>query len=346
MTAAPSGGSRPSTAPLMAMATGFWMFKTLAAAVDLALFTRLGGGRGATADELAAELGLKERPADLLLTACTALGLLDKSGPHYRNSALSEEFLVEGRDAYFGGVVRFNDRAYPAWHRLTDALRADRPLTWDPDTQESLFSSGDPAFTELFWNGMHSLSAETARILGEEHDFAAHRRLLDVGGGSGAFLVELCRRHPHLTGTLYDLPHVCEVARRRIDAAGLGDRITTLRGDFGRDAALPGGHDAILLSMVLHDWAEAENRALLRKCHEALAPGGALLVCELLLNPERTGPPGAALMGVNMLVETGAGRNYAEDEYLSWIREAGFTGAEIRRFDAASANGVIVARRR
>ncbi|WP_424637555.1 methyltransferase [Embleya sp. AB8] len=332
-------------AALMHMATGFWSFKTLAAALELGLFELLSGGREMPAHEIGARLDLVERPTDVLLTACTALRLLDKDGPFYRNSALAEEFLVERSDCYFGGVVRFNDRAYPNWHRLADALRENRPLSWDPATQNSLFTSGDPTFTRLFWQGMHSLSIGTARALGDVYDFARHARILDVGGGSGAFLIELCRRHPGLTGTLYDLPHVCALARARLGAAGLGGAITVTPGDFHRDAALPGGHDVVLLSMILHDWDEPTGRALLRKCHDALAPGGVLLICELLVNRERTGPVDAALMGMSMVVETGAGRNYAEDEYLAWLHDAGFTGTEIRRFEAAGANGVVIARR-
>ncbi|MER6254186.1 methyltransferase [Streptomyces sp. NPDC001584] len=327
------------------MATGFWKFKTLAVALELSLFTRLSARPDRTRAELATELCLQDRPADMLLTACTALGLLEKDGDAYRNTPLAEQFLVEGKDCYFGGVVRFNDRAYPAWHDLGAAVRSNRPLTWDPDTQTTLFSSGDPDFTGLFWNGMHSLSAATARVLGETYDFRSHRSVLDVGGGSGAFLIELRRQHPHLTGTLYDLPHVCDFARDRIASAGMAEHVRIAPGDFQREAALPGGHDLILLSMILHDWDERDGRALVRKCHEALAPGGVLLVCELLVNRERTGPLDAALMGVNMLVETAAGRNYAEDEYLGWLHEAGFADTEILRFDAAGANGVIVARR-
>ncbi|MFJ2648005.1 methyltransferase [Streptomyces sp. NPDC087420] len=334
-----------SAAPLMRMATGFWQFKTLAVAVELALFTRLSGHPDRTRTELAAALGIEDRPADLLLTACTALGLLEKNGDTYRNAPLAEQFLVEGGECYFGGVVRFNDRAYPAWHDLGAAVRSNRPLTWDPDTQSTLFSSGDPAFTEAFWNGMHSLSAATARVLAQTYDFGPHQRLLDVGGGSGAFVIELCRRHPHLTATLYDLPHVCALAQDRIASAGLAERVRITPGDFRREAELPGGHDLIVLSMILHDWDERDGRALVRKCHDALAPGGVLLVCELLVDAGRTGPLDAALMGVNMLVETAAGRNYGEDEYVEWLHAAGFADTEIVRFDAAGANGVVVARR-
>ena len=330
----------------MQIVTGYWAFKTLAAAVDLDLFGRLAGGRVVTRQEAEKEFGLPERPADLLLAACASLGLLERAGDGYRNTALAEEFLVPGRPHYFGGQVRYSDaRTYLPWHRIGEALRTDRPLTWDPDAQESMFTTADPGMLALFWEAMYSTSSFTARALGEAYDFGAHRRLLDVGGGAGAFPIELCRRCPELRATVFDLPHVSTKAEEKIAAAGLTDRIGTASGNFLTDPALPDGHDVVLLSMILHDWDEAQNRSILARCHAALPSGGAIVVSELLLNDERTGPPAAALMGMNMLVETEGGKNYSGAEYTAWLTDAGFTDVRTIRFDAPGANGAVVARR-
>ncbi|WBB79102.1 methyltransferase [Micromonospora sp. WMMD882] len=332
--------------PLMEITTGYWAFKTLAAAVELDLFGRLSGGRVVTQQEVQQELDLPERPADLLLAACASLGLLERSGTGYRNTELAEQFLVPGRPHYFGGQVRYCDeRTYLPYHRLGEALRADRPLTWDPQTQESLFTTADPGMLAMFWEAMYSTSSFTARSLGEAYDFGAHRRLLDVGGGAGAFPVELCRRYPQLRATVFDLPHVRAKAEEKITAAGLADRIGTASGNFLTDPALPTGHDVILLSMILHDWNETQNRAILARCHAALPPGGAIVVCELLLDDDRTGPRSAALMGMTMLVETEGGRNYSGAEYADWLVDAGFTDVRVVAFDAPGANGAVIARR-
>ncbi|MFI6663018.1 methyltransferase [Streptomyces sp. NPDC050523] len=329
----------------MQLATGFWAAKTLACAVQINLFDRL-SGREIGRHEVAKELRIEDRPAIALLTACTALGLLDKKGDLYRNSVLSEEFLVRGKPYYFGGVVRYCDeRLYESWHQLTKAVRTNQPVTWNPQVQDSLFAAEDSQMTALFWEAMHSMSSSTAHALLDVYDFSPHQRVLDVGGGSGAYLLELCGRHRHLSGTLYDLPHVCELADKRLHESGMDSAIKTVRGDFQTDAALPSGHDLILLSMILHDWDAQQNRALLRKCFEALPDGGVVMVSELLINPERTGPVGAALMGVNMLVETQGGRNYTENEYLGWLRDAGFTEADIIRFESSAANGVVIGRK-
>ncbi|MFJ6197526.1 methyltransferase [Micromonospora sp. NPDC092111] len=332
--------------PLMRLVAGVWGFKTLAVGVEFGLFTRLAGGRTINVAEAATEFGLDERPADLLLAASASLGLLEKAGDGYRNSPLAEQFLVEGRPYYFGAQVRYSDlRTYLPWHRVGEALRANRPLTWDPSEQQSMFDTTDPEMVAQFWDAMFATSSFTARALADAYDFGAHSRLLDVGGGAGAFPIELCRRLPDLRATILDLPHVCARAEERIAAEGLTGRIGTIPGDFLADPALPGGHDVILLSMILHDWDEPTNRALLARCHVALPPGGAVVVCELLLNDERTGPSEAALMGMNMLVETEGGKNYSGAEYAAWLTDAGFVDVRTVPFEAPGANGAVVARR-
>ncbi len=330
----------------MHLVAGVWGFKTLAVGVEFGLFTRLAGGRTVTVAEAAAEFGLDERPADLLLSASASLGLLERAGDGYRNSALAEQFLVEGRPYYFGAQVRYSDlRTYLPWHRVGEALRGNRPLTWDPQQQDSLFDTTDPELVAQFWDAMFATSRFTARALADAYDFGAHRRLLDVGGGAGAFPIEFCLRLPELRATILDLPHVCVRAGERIAEAGLTDRIGTVAGDFLADPALPDGHDVILLSMILHDWDEPTNRALLARCHDALPPGGVIVISELLLNDERTGPPEAALMGMNMLVETEGGKNYSGAEYRRWLTDAGFVDVRTVPFEAPGANGAVLARR-
>lgn len=333
----------PSAVPLMALSTGFWAFKTLAAAHELGLFNRLEGSAGTTVAELAKALGLHPRPAEMLLTGCAALGLLEKTDSGYRNTPLSEAYLVHGKPYYFGGFVQMADkRLYADWGRLTEALRANRPTTWDPAVQSSAFDGEDPTMLAFFWEAMHSLSTMTARKLGEAVDLSHFRRLLDIGGGSGAYDIELCKQYGDLRATVLDLPHVAAIAAGKIAEAGLTDRIETAGGDFFEQ--LPKDHDVHLLSMILHDWDEAKDRPLLSRSFEALPSGGAVVISELLVNDEKTGPAPAALMSLNMLIET-EGRNYTPAEYSAWLAEAGFRDIETVWFDAPAANGAVIGRK-
>jgi predicted O-methyltransferase YrrM len=174
-------------------------------------------------------------------------------------------------------------------------------------------------------------------------DWRRFKRLLDVGGGSGAFDIELCRRHRHLRATVYDLPAVVEVAAANVARAGLTSRIQTVGGDFFHDAVYPAGHDVMLLSLIMHDWSEADDRRILRRCYEALPSGGAVIICELLVNEAKTGPLPAALMSLNMLIETAGGRNYTAGEYGSWLRDTGFRRLRTVRLVAPGADGAVIA---
>lgn len=329
--------------PLMQIMAGFWSAKTLATAVELDLFNWLEARGGATVTETATAQKIAERPTELLLTACASLGLLEVREGTYRNSILVEEYLVSGKPYYFGGWVQYLDQHdYPGWMRLIEGVRNNRPTAWDPDTQDSLFEDRDQVFLDTFWDGMYSLSSFTAHRLGQVLDLTDSRALLDVGGGGGAYDIELCRQYPQLRATVYDKQFVCELTQRRIDDAGLADRITTVVGDFLTEEELPAGHDTILLSMILHDWAEADCQKILAKCFAALPPGGRLLISELLVNDTKDGPADAALMSLAMLVETW-GRNYTAAEYTSWLDSAGFAAVTTLRYDAPGANGVVIA---
>jgi hypothetical protein len=332
-----------SALPLMQLATSFWVFKTFASALDFDLFTRLARNKGTTAEKLASALAIAERPAEMLLTGCAALGLLKKKGGRYHNTPLAEEFLVRGKPYYFGGFVEMLDRRlYAGWAKLTDAIRTNRPTTWDPATQQSLFDGIEGELLARFWEAMHSISMSTGAVLAKAIDLKPFKRLLDVGGGSGAYDIQLCQRYRHLRASVYDLPQVAEIAATKIAQARLSDRIQTIGGDFFRDAAYPSGHDLIVLSMIMHDWSEADDRAILRKCYDALPRGGAVIICELLVNNDKSGPVPGALMSLNMLIETSGGRNYTAGEYSAWLKDIGFKKIRTVRFESPGANGAVI----
>lgn len=329
--------------PLMPIITGFWASKTLAAAVSLDVFTQVSQKNGLTISDFADSSKLHQRPASMLLAACASLGLLYKDGESYRNSAHAEEYLVKGNKFYLGGFIQLmDDREYPAWGNLLEALRSNGPVTWNPADQDNIFATDDEPLAELFYNGMHSLSTFTARALAAHVELTGVRRLLDIGGGTGPYDIILCQQYPDLRATLYDLPMAHGRAQRRITEHGLQDRIDVVAGDFLTEE-LPTGHDFALLSKVLHDWDEKTNREILRKAFAALEPGGRLAICELVVNDERTGPVAATLMSLNMLVETAGGANYTEGEYRSWLTDSGFVNIETIPLDSAGATSVILA---
>jgi SAM-dependent methyltransferase len=326
----------------MELVTGFWASKVLAVANGLDLFTYLSDSKNITALEFSQRYNIQPRPSEMLLTACVALGLLKKHEDRYANSQLSDYYLVRGKPLYFGGWIEMADRReYPAWMKLREALYNNCPQTWDPNKQSGLFDGEDPDLMHGFWEAMYALSVTTAHKLLDVIDFSTTRRLLDVGGGGAAFDIIFCNRYPQLKAAVYDLPFVCALTRPKIEKAGLAKRIDLIEGDFFADPDLPSGHEVILLSRILLDWNEDDCQLIISKCYSALPPGGRLIICDQFINDRKDGPVGAALMSLNMLIETW-GRNYTGAEYRAWLKRTGFTRIETVRFNAPAANGAVI----
>ena len=183
------------------VAYGFMASKVLFAALHLDVFSRVAGGPK-DADALARETGIAPRRLRALLTACVSLGLLVKDGDRYANAPASREYLVRDAPRYFGDYYRFQvDRQiYPMFERLERALRGERQAFYD------LMASPEEA--AYFSRAQHAGSLGPARVLARRVDLGGCRRLLDVGGGSGAFSITLCRRWPGLRATILDFPTV------------------------------------------------------------------------------------------------------------------------------------------
>jgi len=111
------------------------------------------------------------------------------------------------------------------------------------------------------------------------HDFGQYRRILDVGGNSGEFVLQICRKHPGAVATVFDLPLVCDIGQKHIQSEPETDRISFIRGNALNDV-LPGGFDLITFKSMLHDWPEREANQFITKASQSLAPGGTLLIFE------------------------------------------------------------------
>jgi acetylserotonin N-methyltransferase len=169
---------------------------------------------------------------------------------------------------------------------------------------------------------MRGQSLPAALGLAAGGQFAGVSRLLDVGGGAGCFALALARRHPDLRCTVMDLPAMCEVLAREVDAAGLGRQVEIRAVDMLREP-WPDGHDAVLLSNIFHDWDPQTNADLAGAAFAALPRGGRVFVHEMLLDDDGAGPLAAASFSVMLLLATG-GRQYAAREVAGFLESAGF----------------------
>ncbi len=331
--------------PLELLTQGFQQFRILATAVDLRIFSRI-PSRGATVPEVASMFGFEERPTRIFLAALVAMGLLAKRDTRYRKTALSATYLVEGRPQYYGDLITMQDRRlYEAYRRLDWSLRSNKPVTADPAVGD-LFQTlaQDPEMVRLFTMAMHASGSYWAEQLARSYDFSRHRKILDVGGGSGVYSIAIARRYRRLRATVYELPSVVGIAEEKIREAGLESRVDTVAGDFFKDE-WPRGADVVLFSAILHDWPPETSQRLIRKAAAILPRNGAVVIRELFMDDDGAGPLYAAIGSVTMLVDT-EGENYSWATYESWLREAGFGRFRRIPFQKTAASGVLSARKR
>jgi predicted O-methyltransferase YrrM len=175
---------------------------------------------------------------------------------------------------------------------------------------------------------MHVIAAPIAPGIVALVDPAGARLLLDVGGASGTYTLAFLKAAPEMRATLFDLPEVIEMARERVGAAGMLNRVALVAGDYNRDP-LPAGHDLAFVSAIIHQNSAEENVAMFRKIFAALEPGGRIVVRDHVLSPDRIKPRSGALFAVNMLVGTEGGNSYTEAEICDALTQAGFAGARI-----------------
>ena len=298
---------------ILQIAAGFMMSKHLFAANDLGLFEKL-ADRPLTLDELAKDLSIPPRTARITADAMVALGFLEKQDDRYRNSAVSQTFLSGETPADLRPFLRFwNHISYPQWQHLEEALRTNRGV-WTEDL--------DPDQQRIFSEGVAAIQAGPAHALPEKYDFARHRKVLDLGGGVGEYLVPILDRYPQLEGTLFELPSVTEVAKDALAANPVGSRINIVAGDLFEDA-IPEDHDVLLLANVVHYFDHARNLELLRRIRERVLAGARVLLVDFWTNPQHTEPLFAVLLAGEFLTSVG-GDVFSEEEAKGWFRETGW----------------------
>jgi SAM-dependent methyltransferase len=300
--------------PLFRTASGFMAAKHLFAAAELGVFSALAGGP-ATLDELAERTGLSRRAARISADAMVALGFLERADRAYRNGPIAATYLT-GAGPDLRPFLRFWDRlSYVSWTRLADALR-----TGVAGAQFDL----SPEDGEVFAAGVEAITAGSAHALAESGVLAGRRRLLDVGGGTGSFLLAALDRDPALEGTLVEVEPVASIARARLDG-----RAEVVTADALTDP-LPEGHDAILVANLAHLVSPAHNRELLARLRAVAAPGARLLLVDFWTDAGHTDPPFAALMAGEFALFSDEGDVYSEDEVREWLAATGWRALERR----------------
>lgn len=330
---------------IMQVGMGFWASKTLLTAVNMGLFTALSQG-GLSGREIQDRFGLGDRSLYDFLDALVALGFLKRTGlrenARYSNSEDADFFLDRQKPSYMGGILEMaNNRLYPFWHDLEEALKSGKPQNESKNGGASLFDAiySDEDHLREFIHAMGGAQAGNFMALSHKFDFSPYNTLCDIGGSGANLSIHVARSNGHMKCTSFDLPPVGPIAKENVRNMGLDDRISIVSGDFFEDD-FPKA-DIITMGNILHDWGVEDKIALIKKAYKALPEGGAFVVIENIIDDERNKNVFGLLMSLNMAIETDDGFDFSASDFSAWSREAGFR--EIELMPLAGPSSAVIA---
>ena len=294
------------------LARAYMPARALLSGLELDIFSAVGDG--ASAEVVARKIGAQPRSTEMLLNALASLKLLEKRDGTFFTTPVTGRYFVEGsRDNARGGLLH-TANLWHRWSTLTGAVRAGTSVA--PRVREN-------GWVASFIAAMDRNAKERAGVVVKAISPNGIKRVLDLGGGSGAYSIALARAVPGLQAEIMDTAEVVPLTQEYIRKAGLADRISERVGDMLSDP-LGEGYDLVLVLAICHMFSPEEIRLLFQRACKALAPKGRIVVQDFILEPDKTSPRAAALFALNMLVGTAAGSTYSEPEYTNWLREAGF----------------------
>lgn len=274
-------------------------------------------------------LGIAPRAAVAMLATCASSGFIRRDHEHYGLTPVAEEYLLDTSPTSFCGFfdLMVANAASFSYDAIKKALLTDATQAYSGD---DIFETHvqDDEKARAFTRAMHSVSVAPALAWPGLLDLSAHRRMLDIGGGSGAHCIGAALRWPHLKATVFDLGPICEIAEEFVARHGLQGRIDTQAGDMWK-VPFPSA-DVHFYSLIYHDWAPERCRVLTKKSFDSLEPGGRLIVHEVLFNDDRTGPMPTAGYNMVMLLWCAGGQQYSGPQLSMMMAEVGFVDIEVK----------------
>jgi SAM-dependent methyltransferase len=294
---------------------GLALAGVLVAAARSGLTDRLAAGP-ATADELAAELGLEPEATRLMLDCLRSIGHVTHRAGRYRLGRRSRRWLDPASRLSVARFVESNGDYWDWWARLPEVVRTGEPVGHHG-------APPDDPYWRRYVNGQFELARLSAAEVAARLRLApGPRRALDIGGGHGWYSAQLCRRYPDLTATVLDLPGSARIGRELIARAGLSDRVHHVEGD-ALTADLGGPYDLVMCFNLVHHLGPEGIVGLFAKVRRSLTPDGQFAVLDAFGDPARRRSAAGTFLGMFLYLSSGA-RLYRPDELRAWLSATGF----------------------
>jgi SAM-dependent methyltransferase len=309
------------------MIHGFWYSKALFVGTKLRVFDLIEEG-AVTAEAIAKRLSASVEGVKRLLGALEALGLIMrvqgskfKEGEEYGNSPAAARWLVEGRDDSLVPWVDGANGLYAAWDMLDEIIVSGR-------SPHAVGANQRKEDAMSFIRSMHSYASRDAGTVAGAVDLSGAKELLELGSGPGTYSIYFLKRWAGLRATLVDTKLSLEEGKKLGKAHGVFEGMRFLPG-MVEDVKLKREYDAVLMSHFLHMMEPQKCGAVVKRAASVMREGGRLIVHELLLNDDGTGPAWTMCWALNALILFPGARPYAPRDVTGWMREAGFTKIDV-----------------
>jgi len=251
----------------------------------------------------------------VLLHGLASFGVLEAKGGKFANGRAAQEQLTgRGPDDVRAGLRLYDQITWSLWTNLEQTVRSGQPARLAKPSAD---------FARIFSEGVEAFTRPAAAALTRAYDFSPHRRILDLAGGTGSYLLPILGQHASISATLYELPQAADAARRRLSADPLGARVEIVEGDALFDP-IPGGHDVVLLANTIHLFAPDKVKLLFRRTRDAVAPGARLVIPEYWVDSTHTRPFLGAMLAGTFLLLAGDGTTYSPEEARVWLEATGW----------------------
>ena len=308
----------PPAAPVWAAIEGYGRYHVLVAALELGVFDALATAGPSTGEELAHRLALSPPHLTTLLEGLVAQGLLDRQGGRFELNDTARRYLTTDGAASMSGLVPVAPGPLGNWAGLADTVRHGRPATPVDDDPAAFYLP----LVEGTFATIHRAAQRADGFL--RYSAATDLRVLELGAGGAPWSVAVLAAVEGATAVVNDLPGVVTVAARKLAEHGLTHRAELRPGDYHRIGIEPAHYDLAVLGHVCRAEGETGARALIGRAHQALRPGGRLVLSDYFCDHERSQRGHALLMGVTMMASTLRGGTFRYGDVAGWLRDAGF----------------------
>ena len=305
------------------LAAGYFVSRAVHVAAQLDIASLLADGPK-TCEALAKLTHTHADTLHRLLRALAGHGVfIEDSQGRYANTELSDLLSSRSPDSMRSMMLFFgDDRTLQSWQSLLHSVKSGEPAFEHVFGQQNFeYLARHPDKAKIFDDAMVSISTMMNAAIAKAYDFSTFSTIIDVAGGYGSTLCTILNAHTTLRGTLFDMPHVIEGARKYIAEQGVADRCEIVAGDFFQ--SIPSGADAYFIKHIIHDWDDERCGKILRNCHAAMPSHAKLLIAERVV-PSGNTASYSKLSDLHMLVMTPGGRERTEVEYRKLFEANGF----------------------